>query len=37
MIDVHRIAAALIASRALGGGEEAVVAVDGEAKLLASA
>jgi Trk K+ transport system NAD-binding subunit len=34
--DVHRIAAALIASRALGGGEEAVVAVDGEAKLLAT-
>jgi hypothetical protein len=37
VIDVHRMAAALIASRALGGEEEAVVAVDGEAKLLASA
>jgi len=36
VIDVHRIAAALIASRALGGDEEAVVAVDGEAELLAA-
>jgi hypothetical protein len=36
VIDVHRIAAALIAARALGGDEEAVVAVDGDAKLLAA-
>ena len=37
VIDVHRVAAALIAVRALGGDEQAVVAVDGEAKLLPSA
>ena len=37
VIDVHRVAAALIAARALGGDEQAVVAVDGEAKLLPSA
>jgi hypothetical protein len=37
VIDVHRVAAALIAARALGGDERAVVAVDGEAKLLPSA
>jgi hypothetical protein len=37
VIDVHRVAAALIAARALGGDEQAVVAVGGEAKLLASA
>jgi len=37
VIDVHRVAAALIAARALGGDEQAVVAVDGEAKLLPAA
>ena len=37
VIDVHRIAAALIASRALGGGEQYVVAVDGEPRLIAAA
>jgi len=37
VIDVHRVAAALIAARALGGDQQAVVAVDGEAKLLPSA
>ena len=36
VIDVHRVAAALIAAKALGGDEDAVVTVDGEAKLLAS-
>jgi hypothetical protein len=34
VIDVHRVAAALIAARALGGEERAVVAVDGEPRLL---
>ena len=34
VIDVHRIGAALIAARTLGGDEQAVVAVDGEARLL---
>ncbi|HET8953104.1 MAG TPA: NAD-binding protein, partial [Solirubrobacteraceae bacterium] len=34
VIDVHRVAAALIASRALGGDERHVVAVDGEPRLL---
>ena len=34
VIDVHRIAAALIAARALGGDENAVVTVDGEPRLL---
>ena len=33
-VDVHRIAAALIAARALGGDENAVVTVDGEPRLL---
>ena len=36
MIDVHRVAAALIAARVLGGDERHVVAVDGEPRLLAS-
>jgi hypothetical protein len=36
VIDVHRIAAALIAARALGGEERAVVAVDGEPRLLSA-
>ena len=36
VIDVHRVAAALIAARALGGDERHVVAVDGEPRLLAS-
>jgi Trk K+ transport system NAD-binding subunit len=37
VIDVHRVAAALIAQRALGGDEQAVVAVDGEPRLLRAA
>jgi hypothetical protein len=36
VIDVHRVAAALIAARALGGEEQAVVAVDGEPRLLSA-
>jgi voltage-gated potassium channel Kch len=36
VIDVHRIAAALIASRTLGGDEDAVVAIDGEPRLLSA-
>ena len=37
VIDVHRIGAALIAARTLGGDERAVVAVDGEPRLLTTA
>jgi Trk K+ transport system NAD-binding subunit len=37
VIDVHRTAAALIAARTLGGEEAAVVAVDGEPRLLTAA
>jgi hypothetical protein len=36
VIDVHRVGAALIAARTLGGDEQAVVAVDGEARLLSA-
>jgi voltage-gated potassium channel Kch len=36
VIDVHRVAAALIAARTLGGDEQAVVAIDGEPRLLAA-
>ncbi len=36
VIDVHRVAAALIAARALGGEQDAAVTIDGEPRLLAA-